>query len=226
MVSPTGSSALKLAPSLLAADFARLGEQVRSVEAEVDMLHLDMMDGHFVPNLSFGPPIIARLRPLSRLEFDCHVMTSNPDALFPELAAAGVDRVTIHIEAATNPTVAIGKARENGLRIGLAVSPATPWRAIEEFAEQCDLLLIMSVHPGFGGQSFIDTVLGKCEQARKWVEDHGLKADIQIDGGINRENIVRARDSGVNVFVAGTSIFGVADPGAAARELRAMIEGT
>lgn len=213
-----------MAPSLLAADFGRLGEQVAAIENDVEMLHLDVMDGHFVPNLSFGIPVIASLRPASRLEFDCHLMTTNPDALLPALAEAGADSVSFHIEAATDPTSVIKSARDLGLRVGLAVSPDTPWEGIEPFAEQCDLLLIMSVHPGFGGQSFIPEVLSKCESARKWVEEHGLKADIQIDGGIKIDNVVRARNAGVNVFVAGTAIFGASNPGAAARELRSMIE--
>ncbi len=216
---------LKLAPSLLAADFARLGEQVAAVEDHVEMLHLDVMDGHFVPNITFGIPVVAGLRKVTALEFDCHIMTANPDAFLGELAEAGANHVTVHIEAATDPSRAIKRARDAGLSFGLAVSPLTPWRAIEPFAEECDLLLVMSVEPGFGGQRFIPDVLGKAELARKWVEDRGLTTDIEIDGGVGMENIRLARDSGVNVFVAGTSIFGAPDPAAAADELRAIIEG-
>ncbi len=215
----------KLAPSLLAADFARLGDQVAAIEGHVDILHLDVMDGHFVPNITFGIPVIASLRKVTTLDFDCHIMTANPDAFLGELAEAGANHVTVHIEAATDPTRAIKRARDNGLSFGLAASPLTPWKAIEPFAEECDLLLIMSVEPGFGGQSFIRDVLGKTELARKWVEDHGLATDIEIDGGVGMDNIRLARDSGANVFVAGTSIFGAPDPARAAHELRAIIEG-
>ena len=215
---------VKLSPSLLAADFARLGEQIRAVEGHVEMLHLDVMDGHFVPNITFGMPVISDLRKITDLVFDCHIMTANPDAYFSELAEAGVDRVTVHIEAATDPSRAIQRAGDCGLRFGLAVSPPTPWKAIEAFVEHCDLVLVMSVHPGFGGQSFIPEVLGKAEAARKFIEDHGLTTDIEIDGGINLENVRRARDAGVNVFVAGTAVFGSGDPAKAADDLRATIE--
>lgn len=218
------SVSLKLAPSLLAADFTRLGEQVAAVEAHVEMLHLDVMDGHFVPNISFGVPVISALRPVSNLLFDCHVMTSNPDSLLAELQEAGADLVTIHIEAATNPGPALGRARGLGLAFGLAISPNTPWEAIEPFAEDCDMVLVMSVQPGFGGQEFIDHVLTKVEQARKWVEVHDLATDIEIDGGIGRDNIGMARAAGANVFVAGTAIFRAPDPGAAADDLRRTIQ--
>lgn len=218
------SVSLKLAPSLLAADFTRLGEQVAAVEAHVEMLHLDVMDGHFVPNISFGVPVIAALRPVSNLLFDCHVMTSNPDSLLAELQEAGADLVTIHIEAATNPGPALARARGLGLAFGLAISPNTPWEAIEPFAEDCDMVLVMSVQPGFGGQEFIDHVLTKVEQARKWVEAHDLATDIEIDGGIGRDNIGMARAAGANVFVAGTAIFRAPDPGAAADDLRRTIQ--
>lgn len=215
---------LKLAASLLAADFARLAEQVGAVEDHVEMLHLDIMDGHFVPNISFGIPVISSLRRCSKLIFDCHLMTSNPDAFLPELREAGADLVTVHIEAATNPEPVLAQAREVGLGFGLAISPNTPWEAVEPFAEDCQMILVMSVQPGFGGQRFLDHVLTKVETARKWVETRGLSTDIQIDGGIGVGNIRLARDAGVNVFVAGTAIFGAPDPGVAADELRGIIQ--
>ncbi len=215
---------LKLAASLLAADFARLAEQVGAVEDHVEMLHLDIMDGHFVPNISFGIPVISSLRRCSKLIFDCHLMTSNPDAFLPELRETGADLVTVHIEAATNPEPVLARAREVGLGFGLAISPNTPWEAVEPFAEDCQMILVMSVQPGFGGQRFLDHVLTKVETARKWVETRGLSTDIQIDGGIGVGNIRLARDAGVNVFVAGTAIFGAPDPGVAADELRGIIQ--
>jgi len=213
----------RIAPSLLAADFAALGEAVRSVDGHADMLHLDVMDGHFVPNLTFGLPVIAALRPHTDVPFDCHVMTSNPAAFLPELADAGVDLVTIHIEAASDPSGHLARARDCGMKVGLAISPPTPFGAIEPFADDADLLLVMSVNPGFGGQEFIPEVLGKVEAARKWVERTGSTADIEIDGGVGRDNIRRARDAGANVFVAGTSVFRQPDPALAIESLRELI---
>lgn len=219
------TSGYKIAPSLLAADFSRLGEQIAAIEDAADLLHLDVMDGHFVPNVSFGMPVISSLRAGTELTFDCHLMTTNPGAFLPELAEAGADLVTIHIEAVTDPTDVSALARENQLRFGLVVSPPTPWAAIEPFAEMCDLLLIMSVNPGFGGQDFISEVLDKVHLARKWVDSHGLETDIQVDGGITPKTAPLARDAGANVFVAGSAVFGSPDPKAAIIELRRILEG-
>lgn len=214
----------RIAPSLLAADFARLAEQVATVEREADLLHLDIMDGHFVPNISFGIPVIASLRPHTRLPFDCHLMTTNPDAFLPDLAAAGADLVTMHIEALPDPSDAHKAASSNGLGFGLVISPATPVSAVTPFLEGIDLLVVMSVHPGFGGQEFMPEVLPKVEAARNWIESHGLKADIEIDGGVSSGNIAAARDAGATVFVAGTSVFRAVDPAGAVRDLRRVIE--
>jgi ribulose-phosphate 3-epimerase len=215
---------MKIAPSLLAADFAALGEAVRRVDGAADMLHLDIMDGHFVPNISFGMPVIKALRPLTDLMFDCHIMTSNPAAYLDDFAEIGVDQVTVHIEAAADPRRAAQKARDVGLRFGVVLSPPTPWSALEPYAELCDMVVVMSVYPGFGGQSFMPEVLEKVELARKWVDSHGLGTDIQIDGGISVETAPMARDAGANVFVAGTAVFGPGDSAAAISQLRSVIE--
>lgn len=216
---------VKIAPSLLAADFARLSEEIGVIENHVEMLHLDIMDGHFVPNISFGMPVIESIRPVSKLVFDCHLMTTNPDAYLNELRGVGGDIAMIHIEAITDPTEAAAKARDAGLRFGLVINPPTPIDAIEPFVELCDMVLIMSVQPGFGGQSFIPEVLEKVEIARKWVESAGTGADIQIDGGITPETAPNAVSAGANVLVAGTAIFRAEDPVAAVEALRRAANG-
>ncbi len=217
-------TAVKIAPSLLAADFARLGEEIARVEPVVDWLHLDVMDGHFVPNISFGIPVIASIRKVSRLYFDCHLMTTNPDAYLAELADAGADLVTMHIEAMPDPARPAKHAAELGLDFGLVINPQTPFEAVAPFVELCSAVLVMSVEPGFGGQSFIPEVLRKVEQAREWVEDRGFPTDIEIDGGIAHESARLAVEAGASVLVAGSAIFGAADPPAAVAELRRAIE--
>jgi ribulose-phosphate 3-epimerase len=214
----------RIAPSVLAADFARLGEDVGKIAEDVDMLHLDVMDGHFVPNISFGMPVIASLRTATSVYFDCHLMTTNPDAYLEDLKAAGADLVTMHIEVVPNPTKVAKLAREIGLDFGLVLNPPTPFEGVEPFVELTDLLLVMSVHPGFGGQAFMPEILPKVEAARKFVDSHGLSVDIQIDGGITAQTAQLARKAGADVFVAGTAIFGDPDPRGAVHRLRTAIE--
>ena len=211
---------MKIAPSILAADFAHLADDVARVAPYVDFLHLDVMDGHFVPNLSFGMPVIAALRRTTALEFDCHLMVTNPVALFEPLREAGADLVTVHIEVHPDPRGAATAAGAAGLRFGLVLNPATPFGAVAPFVDLCDMLLVMSVVPGFGGQRFLPEVLPKVEAARKFIDSAGIHADIEIDGGITPETARRARDAGANAFVAGSAIFGSADPVAAVGHLR------
>ncbi len=191
-----------------------------------DSLHLDIMDGHFVPNISFGMPVISAVRSVTDLYLDCHLMTTNPDAYVAELAAAGADLLSMHIEAVPDPTRAAKKTRDAGLGFGLVINPSTPVTAVTPFLELCDLVLVMSVEPGFGGQSFMPEVLTKLEVVREWVESRSLSVDIQIDGGISPETAPRARAAGANVFVAGTAIFGAPEPMDAIAELRRSIEAT
>ncbi|MCP3977194.1 MAG: ribulose-phosphate 3-epimerase [bacterium] len=215
----------QIAPSILAADFARLGEEVSRVDGHVNMFHIDVMDGHFVPNISLGIPVIASLRPVTKAKFDCHLMMTNPESYFEPLREAGADLATVHLEVFPNPKPVAAQARAAGLEFGLAINPPTPFAAIEPYVELCDLVLIMSVNPGFGGQSFIADVLTKVEAARKKVDSLGLSTDIEIDGGIGVDNIRRARDAGANVFVAGSSVFNADDPVAAIDSMRKAVEG-
>jgi ribulose-phosphate 3-epimerase len=170
------------------------------------------MDGHFVPNLSFGIPVIESVRKATDLYFDCHIMTTNPDTYLPELASAGVDLVTMHIEAIPDPTGPAAEARSNGLDFGLVIKPATPFESVAPYVELCDVIVVMSVEPGFGGQAFMPEVLTKVEAAREWVEERGLATDIQIDGGITPENAGLAANAGATVLVAGSAVFRAEDP--------------
>lgn len=215
---------VKIAPSLLAADFSRLEAEISRVSPHVDWLHLDVMDGHFVPNISFGIPVIASIRKVTALYFDCHVMSTNPDAYMPELAEAGVDLITAHIEAIPDPTGAIDRARDNELDFGLVLNPGTPFESVADYVEQCSVIVVMSVEPGYGGQAFMPEVLPKIAAAREWVENRGLTADIEVDGGITPDNAGRVIAAGATVLVAGTAVFGAEDPPAAVDALRRAAE--
>ena len=215
--------AVKIAPSILAADFAHLGDEIDRVGDHVDMLHVDLMDGHFVPNLSLGLPVVASMRAHTDLPFDCHLMMSNADRYLEPLADAGATLVTVHIEAFPEPAEVAGRARELGLGFGLVANPPTPFSALAPFVELCDMILLMTVHPGFGGQSFMDGVIPKIAESREFIDSQGLVTDIEVDGGISTVTAPVAREAGANVFVAGTAVFGQPDPAKAVVELRAVI---
>ena len=218
------SAPVRIAASILAADFARLGEEVGAVAEAVDMLHIDVMDGRFAPNISLGIPVIRSLRAVTGLHFDCHLMIADPVPFFGPLREAGADGVTVHVEAVSDLAAAARRAGEEGLRFGAAINPDTPFAMLEPCLERCDLAVVMSVQPGFGGQEFISGVLGKVEAARRAIDAGGLGAGLQIDGGIDPHTIRMARSAGADVFVAGTAIFRAADPPAAAGKLRAAAE--
>ena len=203
---------VRIAPSILSADFARLAEEVACVEQSgADLLHVDVMDGHFVPNLTVGPPIVAALRKVTKLPLDVHLMITNPDAFIVELAEAGADYVTVHVETSSHLHRTVETIKERGLKAGLTLNPATSLTAVEEIIADIDLLLIMSVSPGFGGQQFIPSALGKIERARRLLDDAGCHADLEVDGGVKVENAERIIKAGADILVAGSAVFSSKD---------------
>jgi ribulose-phosphate 3-epimerase len=215
----------RLAPSVLNADLAQLADQVRLVEDAADWIHLDLMDGHFVPNLTFGPPVVAALRPYTARYLDCHLMVADPVALLPALAEAGAGGVTMHVEALDDPADALRAAAGHGMDVGLAVKPGTPLDAVLPHLDRIDLVLPMTVEPGFGGQAFDAGVLPKIAAARQAVRASGRPVAVQVDGGVNADTLPRCLQAGADVFVVGTAIFGAEDPAAAAKAFRALLEG-
>jgi ribulose-phosphate 3-epimerase len=212
-----------VAPSILAADFARLAEEVHRVEqAGADWIHCDIMDGHFVDNISFGPEIVAIVRKETKLPLDVHLMIQRPDHYAPRFVKAGANSITVHVEPEANHDVekTLGAIRDAGCRAGLSLNPATPFEAVEPFLGKIDVLLVMTVHPGFGGQSFRPEMMNKVKRAAKWNNSHERRIDIEVDGGINAETAHLSIQNGANVLVAGTSIFHAKDYAKAIAVLR------
>lgn len=209
----------KIAPSILSADFARLAHDVDRVAGEADLLHVDVMDGHFVPNLTIGPPVVASLRDYTDLYLDCHLMIDNPDVLLDDFAKAGADSCTVHVELG-DPRPLFDRMRALGMRVGLVLNPETGFDAVAPYLDEIDILLVMSVHPGWGGQAFIPEVLDKVRAARHEIDTRGLAVEVEIDGGISAHTAREAAAAGADILVAGSAIFHADDPAAAAREIR------
>jgi ribulose-phosphate 3-epimerase len=212
--------AVRIAPSILSADFAALAQAVDAVAAEADLLHVDVMDGHFVPNLTIGPPVVASLRKHTDLYLDCHLMITNPDRYLEAFRKAGADGCSVHVEVGGTEAL-IEQMQDLGLDAGLAVNPGTPYEAYEAYLDRLDLLLLMTVFPGFGGQSFMGEVMEKVRRTRDEIDRRGLSLPIQVDGGINEETARAAAEAGATVFVAGHAVFRADDPAEAARRIRA-----
>lgn len=211
-----------IAPSILSADFARLADEVAAVErGGADLLHVDVMDGHFVPNLTVGPPIVESLKKVTKLPLDCHLMMTNADAFIEEFASAGADYLTVHVEACTHLHRTIEAIKERGVKAGVTLNPATSLHTIEEILSEVDLVLIMSVNPGFGGQKFIPSCLQKIVTARQMIDRQRSHALLEVDGGIKVDNAAQILAAGANVLVAGSAIFTSRDYAATIAALRA-----
>jgi ribulose-phosphate 3-epimerase len=202
----------KIAPSILSADFCRLGDEVRAVEAAgADYIHIDVMDGHFVPNITIGPPVVAALRKVTALPLDVHLMIAAPDRYIADFAAAGADIIVVHAEASTHLHRSIQLIKSLGKRAGVSLNPATPLNCLEYVLADLDLVLLMTVNPGFGGQSFIEECIPKIRSLRAMLDKRGLEAELEVDGGVKIDNIARIAHAGADVFVAGSAVFGSTD---------------
>ena len=212
---------IKIAPSILSADFAHMGQDVQMLEKSgADYIHFDVMDGHFVPNLTFGPPMCKALRPLTKLPLDVHLMVERPGDWVTRFRDAGADIVTFHVEAERHIHRVLQSIHDAGMKAGVVLNPATPLSMCEDVLDECDMVLLMSVNPGFGGQKFIPHVLKKIEKLNDMKLVHGLRFDIEVDGGVNEQTAPLCRNAGATVLVAGNAVFSASDPGEMIRRLR------
>ena len=212
---------IKIAPSILAANFAKLGEEIQEVEkAGADLIHVDVMDGHFVPNITFGPLVMDAIRPLTNLPLDVHLMIENPDQYIEAFAKAGADIITVHQEAAVHLHRTLHLIKDHGVKAGVVINPGTPVSAIQEVLPYCDMVLVMTVNPGFGGQKFIYEAIPKIQQLDDLRREHGYTYEIEIDGGVNVETAKLCTDAGADVLVAGSAVYNEADRKAAIEAIR------
>ena len=216
------SRTIKVAPSILSADFARLGDEIKAVEAAgADLIHVDVMDGHFVPNITIGPLIVAAARKVTKLPLDVHLMITNPERYITDFAKAGADYITVHVETANHLNRLVQSIKEHkGVRACVSLNPATPLSSLDYILADVDMVLIMSVNPGFGGQVFIPSALNKIATLRKRIDDLGLKTEIEVDGGVKPENAAEIISAGADILVAGSAVFNTTDYATAIRRIR------
>ncbi len=212
---------VKIAPSILSADFSRLGEEIKDVErGGADYIHVDVMDGHFVPNITIGPLIVEAVRPITKLPLDVHLMIENPDQYIEAFAKAGADYITVHAEASRHLHRTIHLIKSYGVKAGVVLNPATPAEALKHIIQDIDMVLLMTVNPGFGGQKFISSVLPKIRQVKEMAADQGLDLEIEVDGGVNEETAKLCIEAGANVLVAGSAVYNQKDRAKAIAALR------
>lgn len=212
---------MKIAPSILSANFAELGKEIKDVEnGGADYIHIDVMDGHFVPNITMGPMVVKAVRPLTDLPLDVHLMIEDPDQYIEAFADAGADYITVHVEAAAHLHRTIQLIKSKGVKAGVVLNPATPAEWVKPILQDIDMVLLMTVNPGFGGQSFIPSVVPKIKQIRSWADEINPKLEIEVDGGINTETAAVCAEAGADVFVAGSAIYNKNDREAAIQDLR------
>jgi ribulose-phosphate 3-epimerase len=214
-----------MAPSILSADFSRLGEEIKAVEkAGADIIHVDVMDGHFVPNITIGPPVVASVRKVTDLPLDVHLMIEDADSYIDDFAGAGADWITVHVEACPHLHRTVSRIKELGKKAGVVLNPATPLCSLDEILGDVDLVMLMSVNPGFGGQSFIRSSINKIRTLRNMIEEHNLEVGIEVDGGVSPATIGDVAGAGANIFVAGSAVFGQKDYVKVIREMKSICE--
>ncbi|MFS0574270.1 ribulose-phosphate 3-epimerase [Sporosarcina sp. 179-K 3D1 HS] len=217
---------IKIAPSILSADFSKLAEEVKEVEAAgAELIHIDVMDGHFVPNITMGPIVVEALRPVTNLPLDVHLMIENPDAYIEAFADAGADYITVHVEACRHLHRTLQLIRSKGVKSGVVLNPHTPVESILHVLDEVDMVLFMTVNPGFGGQKFIHSVIPKVKQLADIIKERGLLIEIEIDGGINEETIIPCVEAGATIFVAGSAIYNAPNRAEALQKIKSAGEG-
>lgn len=212
---------IKVAPSILSADFSKLGEEIKKIEdSGAELVHIDVMDGHFVPNITIGPLVVSAIRPLTKLPLDVHLMISEPDRYIDAFKDAGADIITVHAEASTHLDRSVSKIRQLGIKAGVSLNPSTHESCLDYVIDKIDMVLIMTVNPGYGGQSFIEEMVDKISRVKKTITERNLNVDIEVDGGINHKTVAKVTEAGANILVAGSAFFGSENPSEFVRVLK------